>query len=217
MCKKKMFILPVVCISLVLYVFSLICTAEENSYDDTDLNIPEYPLTEAFINEVLGEIDLPLEAKMATQANVLENQTMYELYNEEGCIIASLSSYTDEKGRFLMIGFMPPILEGELIAVAEENIWEKTMVLAAKLYGGVQETQIYEDFVTDFETEAQIVEQEETKGAVPAYAFKKEMEKEYGEISCRIIMGYSDSSAETVNYLNSITVYNDGTFLDKNA
>lgn len=184
--------------------------ANEGEDENTALPVPEYPLTETFIDETIQEVGLSWDARVAQQADVMENQTMYELYNDEERMIASLSSYTDENGRFLMVSFMPPQLEGELVAVAEEKDWEAAMVLAAKLYGGLEtEEQIAQDFVSDFEAEATIMEREEKEGGTPTYAVLKKMIKEYGDVNCRILLGYSDDTETAQRYLHTITLCDD--------
>lgn len=95
----------------VIIMTSTMCLADEAGDKKDSLPVPEYPLSEETIDKAIEDVGLSWDAEVAEHAEVLENQTMYELYDEEARMIASLSSYTDEDGRFLMVSFMPPQLE----------------------------------------------------------------------------------------------------------
>lgn len=198
----------------VIIMTSTMCLADEAGDKKDSLPVPEYPLSEETIDKAIEDVGLSWDAEVAEHAEVLENQTMYELYDEEARMIASLSSYTDEDGRFLMVSFMPPQLERELVTVVEEKDWEAVMLLSEKLYGGLEtEEQIYQDFISDFEAEAELVEYEAENGGTPAYAMSKKMIKGYDNINCRIMVGYSDDTETSERYLHTITLYNDEKYM----
>lgn len=176
------------------------------------LPVPEYPLTASDVEAVLEEVELPWE--ISKEESWQEQHTVYTLQDEEGRMIAIISSAGNETERYLNLSFFPSRYDayGIMRSLTKEE-WEPVMKLGTLLYGGFQNVnQLCKEYAEQNTEDIRVKEQrEESEGVTNTYEEVTIWEHEFREIVCTIKTGKPDAALQQ-NDLTQITFYNSPTY-----
>lgn len=170
------------------------------------LPVPTYPLNQTFVEEALNETELPWtlgETKESQELGI----TAFGLNNEEGILIASISSSGEAENRDFMISFTPPLYDydGSGLKSLPLEDCEQVILLATILYGGFDNKhQVYKDYIKSDPSKITIqTPNKPTKIRGNAYQEFTEWTSKLNGIECTIRSGRPDTTSPQ-QYLNFI-------------
>lgn len=151
------------------------------------LPVPSYPLDAATVTAALEDAGLPWI--IAKEESWLEDHTVYTLHDQNGKMVAAVSSAMRNEQRLLYITFMP--YDGKITRTMPEDEWENAIVFATILYGGFKNAhQVYDHFTNDYDTKNTVkAKSERTKDDIMGYEEVSRWADEINDVDCFVGIG----------------------------
>lgn len=177
--EKRLRIFSVI---LMIFVSLIGCTKNE-------IPVPQFPPDAAAVMNALEKADLAWT--IAEEQTWTEGHMVYTLHNEEGKIIANVSTFGDSKERVLIIGFMPSDYNDYDVMISlPDDKWEHAIKFAAILFGTFEsEDVLYDEFNNNSDENNIVTQNEGQSGQQTTYEELFEWNDKINDTDCKIRTG----------------------------
>ncbi len=176
----------------------------------TKLTDVKYPLTKEAVDAAFSQVDLPGTVSEETYDSAI--RTSLSIRDEENRLIAGIASNGDGEKWGLFITPIGYLQSGAATVFLPEEKWDDLISFATLLYGFVDKSVVYNDFIESYEEEAIVTEYE--RDEEPYYKTQYEWLKSYGNISCQIEVNVATDGTKGIS---GISFYNTPEYSPKNS